>query len=61
MPAIHVVYDPKDKVMFRTEDMKRAGVSAIVMRLDNPITAERRHDIVVELAASLLNQVAEEG
>lgn len=61
MPAIHVIYDPRDVIHTRPEDAKRIGASVVTMRLDKPIGAQRTADIAAQLIALLTAQLKEEG
>lgn len=60
MPIIHVIYDPRDSITARPEDLKRIGAAAISMRLNGPIDKKRSASIVSELLKTLVAQIVEE-
>jgi len=60
MPVIHVIYDPRDSVHARPEDLKRIGAAAISMRLNGPIDKRRSASIVAELLKTLVAQIVED-
>lgn len=59
MPAIHVIFDPNDRINTPPDDLKRIGASAAIMSITSvEIETETIHETAVALAALLLNAIA---